>query len=351
MENKEQLLQELQTIIRWEKGQKDLWFWEKLGRLPFVLLDKWTPKLIQDKIEMALNEIGRFIQTGGDYLVSEKTIQDKLQREFRKEERSLEAETAGPIEITETIVNKESTGVHETIESRESKESTGVHETIESRESKESTGVNETIQSTEIKESKENTEGKEGKESRETKETREVKELPLAVMDRVADELGESRTNMATVQGAATGFGGLFTIVADIPAMLGLSLKVLQELALCYGFNPRDPRERTFIIKCLQFSSSDIVGKKAILEELAEYDNQDMSVQVMSQLQGWREVVSAYRDSFGMKKLFQLVPIAGTLFGAYSNRESLHQVAETGKMLYRKRRIVERLRQLEETPV
>ncbi|MCR8634026.1 EcsC family protein [Paenibacillus radicis (ex Xue et al. 2023)] len=335
MENKEQLLRELQTIIRWEKEQKDLWFWEKLGRLPFVLLDKWTPKLIQDKIELALNEIGRFIQTGGDYLVSEKTIQDKLQREFRQAEP-----------WTEEI--KELQGLEKVKGYEEVKGPEKIKGYKEIKEPEKIKGYEEVKVYEEIKGPEKINEYKEGKGPEEIKE---LKELPLGVMDRVADQLGESRTNMATVQGAATGFGGLFTIVADIPAMLGLSLKVLQELAICYGFNPKDARERTFIIKCLQFSSSDIVGKKAILEELAEYDSEDISVQVMSQLQGWREVVSAYRDSFGMKKLFQLVPIAGTLFGAYSNRESLQQVAETGKMLYRKRRIMERLRQLEEASV
>ncbi|MEV7246895.1 EcsC family protein, partial [Streptomyces sp. NPDC093248] len=73
-ESREQLQQELQLIVKWEREQKDLWFWEKLGRLPFALLDKWTPRVIQDKIGTALNEIGKFIQTGGSYLVSEKTI-------------------------------------------------------------------------------------------------------------------------------------------------------------------------------------------------------------------------------------------------------------------------------------
>ncbi|MDF2963375.1 MAG: hypothetical protein K0S39_5110 [Paenibacillus sp.] len=261
-ESREYLLQQLQDIVKWENGQKDLWFWEKLGRLPFVLLDKLTPKLVHEKLGAALNEIGNFIQTGGDYLVSERAIRDRLKHE-------------APAESTLT----------------------------------------------------------------------DISGLPLSVMDRIADQLGESRTRIATVQGAATGFGGLFTIVVDIPAMLGLSLKLLQEIAICYGYDPKDVRERTFIVKCLQFSSSDIVGKKAILEELADYDNLNNHVQVMSQLQGWREVVAAYRDSFGMKKMFQLVPIAGTLFGAYSNREALNQVAETGKMLYRKRRILERLRQ------
>jgi len=47
------------------------------------------------------------------------------------------------------------------------------------------------------------------------------------------------------------------------------------------------------------------------------------------------------------KKLFQMVPIAGMIFGAFINRSSIVDVAETGMMLYRKRRIVEPINQLE----
>lgn len=276
-ESREQLQQELQLIVKWEREQKDLWFWEKLGRLPFALLDKWTPRVIQDKIGTALNEIGKFIQTGGSYLVSEKTILEKLQQEARRSGERIIPEGVLPADTPLFLTLPE------------------------------------------------------------------AKELSLAVMNRVADGLRDSRSTIATVQGATTGFGGVFTLAVDIPAMLGLSLKLLQELAVCYGFDPKDEKERMFIVKCLQFSSSDIVGKKAILEELAEYDNRSSDVQVMSQLQGWREVVTVYRDNFGLKKLFQLVPIAGALFGAYANRDALLQVAEAGTMLYRKRRILERL--------
>ena len=53
------------------------------------------------------------------------------------------------------------------------------------------------------------------------------------------------------------------------------------------------------------------------------------------------------RDHFGWKKLFQMIPIAGIIFGAFINRSSIGDVAETGMMLYRKRRIIERIHQLE----
>ncbi|GAA4723247.1 EcsC family protein [Brevibacillus fulvus] len=266
-ESKSELLRELQAIETWESEQKDLWFWEKWGRLPFVWLDKLTPAFIQEKIGVALNELGGFIQTGGQYLIQE---QDILHKVLSKAE--IDADKREPLSI--------------------------------------------------------------------------VRGLPLRLMDETAKELMESRVKLATIQGATTGIGGIFTLAIDIPLLLGISLKVLQEIALCYGYDPKDKAERVFIVKSLQFSSADYVGKQAVLEELSDFPQNSQTM--ISQLQGWREVVTAYRDNFGWKKLFQMIPIAGMLFGAFLNRSTLTGVAETGMMLYRKRRILQRLQTTED---
>jgi len=259
---------ELKRIEKWEKDQKGLWFWEKIGRIPFMILDKLTPKFIQEKIGIMIDELGSFIQTGGQYLISEKNILKKFNSR-------------------DSLVEREIISINQ------------------------------------------------------------LEQVALSQMDEVANEIKNSRTNMATIQGATTGIGGLFTLAIDIPILLGLSLKVLQEISLCYGYDPKNKSERIFIVKCLQFTSSDIVGKKAILEELSAFNLDMQNNRIISQLQGWREVVTTYRDNFGWKKLFQMVPIAGMIFGAFINRSSIVDVAETGMMLYRKRRIVEPINQLE----
>ncbi|MWV46930.1 EcsC family protein [Paenibacillus sp. HJL G12] len=272
---------ELKKIEAWEKDQKQAWFWEKLSRLPFLLLDKLTPKRIRDKLGDALGEVGRFLQTGGQYLVQEKSVLKLLQ-------------AASRVSLSE-----------------------------EARKSQERDYGGKTNDLT----------------------LEQATHLPLEVMDRTADELIGRRVKFAAAQGATTGIGGVFTLAVDIPMVLGLSLKVLQEMALCYGYDPRSEQERVFIVKCLQFASADIVGKKAVLDELADFEQEDKSLQVFSQIQGWREVVQTYRDSFGWKKLFQLVPVAGILFGSISNKGTMEDVAEAGKMLYRKRRILARLKE------
>ncbi|WP_116188971.1 EcsC family protein [Paenibacillus taihuensis] len=256
------LRSELKQIQQWELDQKGLFFWEKLGRLPFAMLDRITPKFLQDKIGTALDELGSYIQSGGRYLVNKEQMYRKF---FPHDERD------------------------------------------------EAAGLNR------------------------------IGELPLSRMDEMAGSIIASSSKMAAAQGATTGFGGLFTLAIDIPLLLGISLKALQDIALSYGYDPTEQAERVFIVKCLQFSSSDIVGKKAILEDLAVFHMGERSGQVISQLQGWREVMLTYRDNFGWKKMFQMIPIAGMLFGAYLNRSTLQDVAETGKMMYRKRRIIEKL--------
>ncbi|HET7580086.1 MAG TPA: EcsC family protein [Bacillales bacterium] len=255
-ENRQELLKELRDIKNWEKAQQKVWFWERLGRLPFKILDKLTPAFIQNKLGRALDELGGYIQSGGRYLISKKTVLKKF----------------------------------------------------------------------------------DGVDSLE-----DIRHLPLGQMDEAARRYAVSRARFAKWQGATTGVGGYFTLAIDIPALLGLSLKILQEIAICYGYDPYDKAERLFIVKCLQFASADVVGKKAVLDDLEQIDKEERQHRTVTQLQSWREVIMTYRENYGWKKLFQLVPIAGIVFGAIVNKSTLENVAETGMMLYRKRRILEKL--------
>ncbi|MCR8867823.1 EcsC family protein [Peribacillus frigoritolerans] len=266
LETKEELEKELTIIEKWEKDQKGLWFWERIGRIPFKLLDKLTPDFIQKKLGVMLDEIGSYIQNGGKYLTKEAHILSQLQAN-----------------VPELNIN----------------------------------------------------------------DLEDVSSIPLHIMDSVSQDIKTSSSKLATVQGATTGIGGIFTLAIDIPLLLGMSIKTLQDIAITYGFKPRDRQERIFIVKCLQFTTSDVVGKKALLNELSKMNQTDSQSkrEIASELQGWREVVYTYRDQFGWKKLLQMVPVAGIIFGAITNRSMIADIADTGIMLYKKRRILERIQE------
>ena len=172
-------------------------------------------------------------------------------------------------------------------------------------------------------------------------------DLPLACLNRASEEIKASHVRFARYQGAVTGLGGLFTLAADIPLLLGTSLKVIQEMALVYGYDPRIPSERAFAVYCLQFSSSDIVGKRAILSRLSSWETGERMRESVSLLEGWREVIMNYGDQWGWKKLFQMVPVAGAIFGAWINQSAVEEVAEAARMMYRKRRVLAKLEKME----
>ncbi|WP_433958371.1 EcsC family protein [Cytobacillus horneckiae] len=266
METIEELQKKKEECERWEKDQSGLWFWEKIGRIPFKFLDKLTPAFIQKKVGVILDELGHYVQSGGQYLSSSRSLTSYYPKK--------------------------------------------------------------NIQS-----------------------FSDLNNLSIEEMDQAVSKLATNRKRFATIQGASTGAGGIFTLSIDVPVLLGTQLKTLQDIAICYGYDPNEKKERLFIVKILQFVSADIVGKETILKQLSRIDDADAAVkrEVVSELQGWREVVLAYRDNIGWKKLFQIIPIAGFLFGAFINRSSVSDIAEAGMMFYRKRKIQERIRTYKST--
>lgn len=256
LENRKYLIRELLRIDKWEKKQLKVWFWERIGRMPFKVLDRLTPAFIQNKIGQALEELGGYIQSGGRFLITKRRVIRKF-------------------------------------------------------------GDRATLAT--------------------------IAQLPIKEMDEQAERYTTSRSRFATFQGATTGVGGMVTLAIDIPTLLGLSLKILQEIAICYGYDPDEKQERIFIVKCLQFASSDAGGKKAVLDDLKYYSANERQHETVAQLKSWREVIMMYRDHIGWKKMFQLVPIAGMFAGAMMNKSTIQNVAEVGRIFYRKRRIKERL--------
>lgn len=313
MEHADELKNQLADIEKWEKEQKDIFFWEKLGRLPFVMLDKMTPKIIRDKLGDVLNEMGTFIQNGGKFLVNKKTV-------LRRIDKILQGEGQ------ESSANEVKKGSVKTLFKQLSTAASSVTASVTGKGRQQEVADNDEANSISLE---------------------QVSHLPVLLMDQVADDIISERVKFAAASGAATGVGGFITMAADMTLVLGNSLKTLQEIAICYGYDPNDPMERVFVLKCLQFASADIVGKKAILTELATFDEEHTNAEVISQIQGWREVVNTYRDSLGWKQLFQMIPIAGIVFGSISNKGTLSDVSEAGKMLYKKRRLLQRLAELD----
>ena len=290
MESRQQLESQLQKILKWEKEQKDVMFWEKLGRIPFMLLDRLTPKAVQEKIGSALNEVGGFIQSGGKHLVREQTVMNVLAKVAEGEGRDVDTN----LSVTQSVQGDLEAPLENSLLTLTS-----------------------------------------------------AAKLPLHVMDTAADALTVKRVKFAEHRVRQQ------ELVAYLRSRLICRWCSVNRLSCCRKWRCVTGMIRTIpgngCLSSNACSSPLLISsvKKRCLRSWPNFDDEQATEQVFSQLQGWREVVQSYTDNFGMKKLFQLIPIAGIIFGSISNKGTISDVAEAGKMLYKKRRLQYRLRNME----
>src|SRR5438552_916486 len=73
----------------------------------------------------------------------------------------------------------------------------------------------------------------------------------LRLSDRLADEVHNWAIGIATVEGAGTGFFGILGAPVDIPALVTISLRTIEKIGLCYGYEVNTKREEDFVMGVL----------------------------------------------------------------------------------------------------
>jgi hypothetical protein len=170
------------------------------------------------------------------------------------------------------------------------------------------------------------------------------KNLPLRIKDSRANELILKYKNLASAEGAVTGAGGALLSAVDFPALIGIKLKLLQELSTNYGFNAKEFSERMFMIKLFQFAYSIEYLKFQRYEELRDWQpsrTEEKTNSLFTDGTDWRAFATEYRDAIDMRKLLQIVPGIGAVVGAIANRSILDDLAQAAIRIYQLRVIKE----------
>jgi len=176
-----------------------------------------------------------------------------------------------------------------------------------------------------------------------------IQELDLEQADRTVGYLGAKYKSLAFGEGAGAGALGAPGIAIDIPALVGLSLRAVNEYATYYGFDVALESERMFAMQILSAASApSVAAKQVALAELSR-------VAVMiAQRKTWAELqrlvavqmVKKIAEALGIRltkaKLAQVVPVAGALVGGGFNAWYVGSVTEAAYLLYRERFLMEK---------
>ena len=179
----------------------------------------------------------------------------------------------------------------------------------------------------------------------------------LAAADSSAHHYWNWNLGYAGVEGGGFGALGLMGLAADIPALFTLVIRLIQQTAVCYGYDPTKPEERDYVIHILRTGSAgDVKGKLEALIFLKQLEQilikvtwkkmtADLAAKQISQL-SLLAAVKQFAKSLGInltkRKALQMVPIIGAIVGASFNATYANDIGRAAFMIYRRRWIAER---------
>ncbi|HOT76803.1 MAG TPA: EcsC family protein, partial [Candidatus Wallbacteria bacterium] len=181
-------------------------------------------------------------------------------------------------------------------------------------------------------------------------------EFNFKLRDTAAKHYWNYHISYALAEGAATGAGGFAILLADIPLLFGIAMRLIQEIAVCYGFDINTDEEHLYMLNILRVSSTgDVKAKAEFMVILKQVEQILLTIT-------WREMADAlakkqlnslatialfrkFCNSLGIqltkRKALQLVPVFGAFVGAAFNSTFINDVGKAAYMSYRRRKIEE----------
>lgn len=188
------------------------------------------------------------------------------------------------------------------------------------------------------------------KRKQSTSDFKKIKKADIEVLDQVVKSYITENKIISLIEGGGTGLGGFTLILVDIPALFVIHLRLISQIALCYGYDINEIEERGFVLKILQlgYSLDNDLAKKAALTELTK------AMKLISKGATWKIIeknlfakgLKEFTQKLGInltkKKLSKLIPILGVGLSAGMNYKLTRDVGKTAYMEYRKRYLLEK---------
>jgi hypothetical protein len=181
-----------------------------------------------------------------------------------------------------------------------------------------------------------------------------IKDLQLS--DKLANEVHNWANGIAAVEGAGTGVLGLPGLIADIPSLITMSLRVIHKIGLCYGYDCITQTDKQFVYSILSAAGSNSVKEKAasisnlqaINKIIAGETWKKMAEKTTENKFGIEALILAIKQlakqlgiNITKRKALQAIPIIGAGVGAALNVAFINDVAWAARRSYQERWLME----------
>jgi hypothetical protein len=163
------------------------------------------------------------------------------------------------------------------------------------------------------------------------------KDVSLQVRDALAEEKITWYQRTAAAEGGLTGAGGLLWGLADFPLLIGIKIKLLFEVAVLFGYDVKDYRERLYVLYIFQLAFSGPQHRKNIFLKMTNWKEQRQHLPENIDQFDWRNLQQEYRDYIDIAKMAQLIPVVGAPVGAIVNYRLIKRLGTTARNAYKLR--------------
>ena len=170
----------------------------------------------------------------------------------------------------------------------------------------------------------------------------QLRGLPLTDCDELARGQFSENALLACIEGGGTGLGGIALIAADIPLLLTINLRLIQQVGESYGFVVRGVEYRPLVLAVFNAASSGQASARhqALREITVAASGLAHDHAYKGHVSGTfgaqnRHLPREIAKNLVGRKLAQTIPIAGAAIGAGVNYWFTMQTAETAYMLFR----------------
>jgi len=161
--------------------------------------------------------------------------------------------------------------------------------------------------------------------------------MSLLVRENMVRKKIETYKTTAAVEGGVTGAGGILLGLVDFPVLIGIKIKLLFDIAVLYGFDINDYKERVYLLHIFELAFSSDSHRRDVYLEMTDWENKSKDLPEDINQFDWRNFQQEYRDYLDIAKMAQLIPVIGAPIGFVVNYRLVKKLGITAMNAYRMR--------------
>jgi hypothetical protein len=161
--------------------------------------------------------------------------------------------------------------------------------------------------------------------------------MSLLVRENMVRKKIKNYKTTAAVEGGVTGAGGILLGFVDFPVLIGIKIKLLFDIAVLYGFDVNDYKERVYLLHIFELAFSSDSHRRDVYLEMIDWENKSKQLPDDLNQFDWRNFQQEYRDYLDIAKMAQLIPVIGAPIGFVVNSRLIKKLGTTAMNAYRMR--------------